>query len=141
MIIPTSSTTKHEIYPQTKRLLWVFFVCLFHFGFFFHSFKTFKKHFLEILMDSPCTQLCWTCPCSPVLQRCWASARRPTLHPAAFLSDSTSSRDGRPTTPLQTDQSSLLWIKYQVTRAFSHCTASEKQKLIYSPHHPPLLKY
>lgn len=66
-------------------------------------------------------QLCWTYLCNQVQQRCWVSARQPMRRPAAFLSDSTNSQDGRPMTPLQTDQSLPLLIKYQVTRVKINC--------------------
>lgn len=66
-------------------------------------------------------QLCWTYLCNQVQQRCWVSARQPMLRPAPFLSGSTNSQDGRPTTPLQIDQSLPLLIKYQVTRVETNC--------------------
>ncbi len=74
-----------------------------------HWNPSYTLHFLRL-------QLCWICPCSQVRRRCWVSARQPTLHPAPCLSDSTSSRDGHPTTPRQIDRSSPPSIKYQVTR-------------------------
>lgn len=53
--------------------------------------------------SSLCSQLFWTCQCSPVLQRCWGSAKLPTPHTPAYLSDSTSSPDEPQTTPQPTD--------------------------------------
>lgn len=77
-------------------------------------------------------QLSWTCPCSPVQQRCWVSAKRPTRHPAPFLSGSTNSRGARLTTRPPLDRSLPPSIKYQVS-VVSNLGYSHKN-------HPPWLK-
>lgn len=73
---------------------------------------------LCIILCFTCMQLCWTCQCSQVQQKFWASVRQPTRHPAACLSDSTSSPGGLPTTLLQIDLSLPQLIKFQVTKCW-----------------------
>lgn len=88
--------------------------------------KPSKAELMAFLSSPFCLQLSSTCPCSPVQQRCWVSARQPTRHPAPFPSASTSSPDGRPTTRPPVDRSSPRSIKFQVSRVSASVNRNSK---------------